>query len=115
MKHFINWKKRYNDHIEQGEALLLANEALQSEVQDLLAKIDFLNKDVEGLCQDIDTKDQQIDALLTENHQFGLDARVHAHELENDLEIAKQVAEYWKLQAEANQNLASIYKKLTTL
>ena len=31
-----------NDHVEQGKALLLANEALQSEVQDLLAKIDEL-------------------------------------------------------------------------
>lgn len=115
MKHFINWKRRYNDHIEQGEALLLANEALQSEVQDLLAKIDVLNKDIAGLCQDIDTMQEQLEELRTENIQFGLDARVHAYELEKNLETAKQMAEYWKLQAESNQILASIYKKMSSI
>lgn len=80
MKHFINWKKRYqdlyrrheklaatmtlnlsiaqdkiNDHVEQGRALLLANEALQSEVQDLLAKLEYTTNDLAEALEKLDT------------------------------------------------------------
>ena len=129
MKHL--WNRRYND--EQGEALLLANEALQSEVQDLLAKNEELKREyvslenqyhklrkynnelVRGYQRDQDAWQEKYDALLAENHELGLNAQVRVHDLENDLETAKQVAEYWKLQAEANQILASIYKKLSSI
>jgi len=58
---------------------------------------------------------EKYEDLLAENHELGLNAQVRVHDLENDLETAKQVAEYWKLQAEANQILASIYKKMSSI
>lgn len=55
------------------------------------------------------------DELLAENHQLGLDAKVEVHTLKEYLELAKQTAEYWKLRAEANQKLADIYKKMSSI
>ena len=78
---FTNWKRRYQDlynrhnklavtmtiklslaqeqidnHVEQGKALLLANEALQSEVQQLSEKVESLEYSLglqeEEACQD---------------------------------------------------------------
>ena len=75
----------------------------------------YNNKLVTDYQHDQDAWQQKYDALLAENHQLGLDAEVRVHDLERDLETAKQVAEYWKLQAEANQILASIYKKMSSI
>lgn len=86
--------------------------SLESTYQDLRK---YNNELVRGYQRDQDAWQEKYDALLAENHELGLNAQVRVHDLENDLETAKQVAEYWKLQAEANQILASIYKKMSSI
>lgn len=75
----------------------------------------YNNELVQGYQRDQEAWQEKYDDLLAENHELGLNAQVRVHDLENDLETAKQVAEYWKLQAEANQILASIYKKMSSI
>lgn len=70
------------------------------------------NSELASYVQDLEAKYMD---LLAEDQQLGLDAQVRVHELERDLEIAKQVAEYWKASAEAQQILTSIYKTLSSL
>lgn len=103
------------DYQRDQEAWQHRCDVLNKDIEGFCQDIDTMQEQIEELRQDIDTKDQQIEALLTDNQQLGLNAQVRVHELERDLEIAKQVAEYWKASAEAQQILTSIYKTLSSL
>lgn len=119
---YCDLETKYQDLHKAYEELCKFHDARQrkcnvfeKDIEGLCQDIDTMQEQIEELHQDIDIKDQQIEDLLMENHQFGLDARVRVHELERDLETAKQVAEYWKASAEAQQILTSIYKTLSSL
>lgn len=88
-----------NDHIEQGKALLLANEALQSEVQDLLAKIEQLECDLfmkEGYADHIEGANQKLAGQLEYTMKDLEETRENLDTCRDDLVKQIKVTHYWR-------------------
>jgi len=101
LKNEIAVLKHINTRLEErNKGLRNLTESMSKRIHDLDHAFSAVHRELVEQTYATGCLDDEVKKLTKNNLQ-----------LERDLDTARQVAEYWKLQAQANQILADIYKQ----